>query len=186
MVRPLSEERLLALVHDLRTEPIEFTGVVYRSVIPKYIQSDEILSGTGGARYGGRWNPIGLHAVYACLSPETAMAETLAHVRYYGLPEHKALPRLFVAIELRLRHLLDLTQARHRRRLAISERAILELDWRKELDEGRVPLTQRIGLAGSRAGFEGLLTKLTQQPEGKNIVIFPGNLHRGSQMRVCE
>jgi RES domain-containing protein len=36
-------------------------------------------SGIGSATYGGRWNPIGKHVIYAALDPATAILEVAVH-----------------------------------------------------------------------------------------------------------
>src|SRR5437763_631733 len=92
----------------LAPSAVRFEGVVYRSSTPKYATEDDLLTGDGSRRFGGRWNPIGIAVVYAALTPETAMAETLAHNRYYGIPIEDAMPRTFVAIEVKLKSVLDL------------------------------------------------------------------------------
>lgn len=85
------------------------SGEIYRSASPKYANSRDLLTGGGSRRFGGRWNPVGIAAVYGSLTPETAMEETLAHARYYGLPVHASMPRTFVAISFALKSVLDLT-----------------------------------------------------------------------------
>ena len=80
---------------------------------------------------------------YASLTPETALAETLAHHRYYGIPIEDAMPRTFVAIQVKLQSVLDFRDGKVRQRLQVSESRILTIDWRKEVDEGREPITQR-------------------------------------------
>lgn len=66
------ESRLLRL--KSLAEP--FAGIVYRSSTPKYATLEDLLSGEGSKREGGRWNPRGIAVVYAALRPEVAMAET--------------------------------------------------------------------------------------------------------------
>ena len=62
----------------LATESKPFDSVVYRSSTPQYAKETDLLTGEGSRRFGGRWNPIGTAVVYAALTPETAMAESLA------------------------------------------------------------------------------------------------------------
>lgn len=50
---------------------------VYRSAGPEYANTADLVSGEGSRRYGGRWNPAGVAAVYGSLTPQTAMEETL-------------------------------------------------------------------------------------------------------------
>src|SRR5262245_14020957 len=85
-----------------------FCGVVYRSSTPQYATEADLLTGTVSKNCGGRWNPKGIAMIYASLSPTTAMAETLAHNRYYGFPIEEAMPRTFVAINATLTATLDL------------------------------------------------------------------------------
>ncbi|MBX9677791.1 MAG: RES domain-containing protein [Gemmataceae bacterium] len=69
-----------------------FAHTVFRSTSPKYATETDMFSGKGAEKSGGRRNPPGVAAVYASLTPETAMAETLAHHRYYGIPIENAMP----------------------------------------------------------------------------------------------
>ena len=50
--------------------------------------------------------------MYGSFTPQTAMEETLEHCRYYGLPVHAAMPWTFVALEIDIASVLDLTQGR--------------------------------------------------------------------------
>lgn len=80
----------------------KWSGVAFRSVVPRYARSGDIISGEGSALHGGRWNPVGLRAVYGCLAPETAMAEPLEWFRRAGVPLARAMPRVFVALTIQL------------------------------------------------------------------------------------
>jgi len=66
--------------------------------------------------------------VYLSLSWEVAAAEAVAHQRYFGIPEHAALPRTFVGVRLGLARVLDLSNGRLRQRLGFSVRKIADLE----------------------------------------------------------
>ena len=163
---------------------IVFEGTVYRSSVPSYANESDLLTGEGSKRNGGRWNPVGIAVVYTSLSPETAMKETLAHYRYYGIPIEDAMPRTFVAIGAKLRRVLDFRQGTVRRRLQISLDRILEVDWRKEVLASREPITHALGSAASEVGIEGIVAPSAVDPHGHNLLVFPVNLQADSDLRV--
>lgn len=133
---------------------------------------------------GGRWNPIGVAVVYASLTPETAMAESLAHNRHYGVPVEDAKPRTFVGIEVKLNKVLDLRDGKVRQRLRVSKTQILTVDWRKEAKAGREPITQRLGKAAHASDWEGLIVPSVADPGGYNLLIFPDRLALDSEVKV--
>jgi len=161
----------------------EFSRVMYRASTPKYSNEADLLSGEGSRRHSGRWNPVGVGVIYASLTPETAMAETLAHNRYYQIPVEDAMPRMFVAMEANLQRVLDLSKGDVRSRLKVSLERILKVDWRREAREGRVPVTWMIGHAAFVVGLEGLVVPSSADPEGQNLLVFPENLKEGS--KIC-
>lgn len=161
-----------------------FAGIVYRSSTPKYATETDLLTGEGSKRHGGRWNPVGIPMVYASLSPGTAMEETLAHYRYYGIELHNSMPRTFVAINSNLQTVLDLRLGNVRQRLRISLDRILTLDWRKEVHSGIEPITQAIGRAAFEVGMEGLIVPSAADPDGHNLLVFPSKLTKKSRLWV--
>jgi RES domain-containing protein len=170
--------RLARLITDSKP----FDAVVYRSSTPQYAKENDLLTGEGSRIFGGRWNPVGTAVIYASLSSETSMAESLAHYRYYGIPDYDAMPRTFVAFRASLQHVLDFRRGDVRRRLQVSLDRILHVDWRKEREAGQFPITQTLGQAACEAGFEGILVPSAQNPNDANLVIFPANLKTGSQL----
>jgi RES domain-containing protein len=152
-----------------------FKSTAFRSAIPCYATETDLLSGYGSRKFGGRWNTPGLAAIYASLTPETAMAETIAHASYYGWPVQSIMPRTFVAISFSLKRVLDLTDGDIRRRLAFSQKRIIETDWRADMAAGNVAFTQLLGQAAVDIGIEGLLVPSAADPSGENIVAFPQN-----------
>ncbi|MBX3397698.1 MAG: RES family NAD+ phosphorylase [Gemmataceae bacterium] len=167
-------EQLIARLERLL--PVGFGSVTYRSSTPKYATEADLLTGEGSRRTGGRWNPKGIAAVYTSLTPETAMAETLAHNRYNALPIEDTMPRVFVAIAVNLESVVDLRDGAVRRRLQVSETKVLTVDWRAELYAGREPITQRLGRAVHATGREGLIVPSAADPDGYNLVVFPDHV----------
>jgi RES domain-containing protein len=168
-----------------RVPPRAFSGVTFRSASPAHAASRELLSGEGVRRHGGRWNPPGAFtAIYASLTPETAIAEALSHFRHYGIPDADAMPRVLVALEVKLESVADLADGRARRILRISRRRMRGEPWRALQGKGREALTQSIGRAAFEAGLEGLLVPSAATRNGTNVVVFPEHLRSGSRLLV--
>lgn len=177
------EEDLVTRWRDAASLARPFEGVTFRSCSPRYAKEPDVLRGEGSRRFGGRWNPIGLAALYMSLTPEVAMAETLAHHRYYGLPVETAMPRVFVAIEVGLRSVVDLRSPMVLRRLGLVTRELSHVDWRREMRMGRVPRTHAVGVAVHAAGCEGVVVP-SAATKGHNLVVFPDRLVAPSFVRL--
>lgn len=161
-----------------------FSGTVYRSTAIKYAKPDFVVSGVGSQKTGARWNPIGIKAVYGSFTPDAAMAETLAYFRYYGLPIHTAMPRTFVAIAINLERVLDLTDTAVLRTAKYSTDDFVRLDWRREIEAGRDPITQSIGKLACDAKLEGLIVASAAAAGEQNIVCFVDNFSHSSSISV--
>jgi RES domain-containing protein len=162
-----------------------WSGIVYRSTSVKYATSADLLSGVGSKRNGGRWNPIGsFETVYTSTMPDTAMDEAFAHHRYFGIPIHKAFPRVFVAISAKLSKVLNLTDGKVRQHLRISLNKMFSEDWRREQDLGKESLSQTIGRAAFENGLEALLVRSAASSNGEGLVIFPTNLITTSRLEI--
>ena len=127
---------------------------------------------------------VGTAVVYNSLTPETAMAESLANNRYYGIPIEESMPRVFAATVVKLQSVLDLRLGLVRQRLQISQDRILAVDWRHEVNAGRVPITQWIGVAAAEIGWEGLVVPSAADWKGHNLLVFPENLSSRSSATV--
>jgi RES domain-containing protein len=55
------------------------TGVIAGWTLQDARFADAWNSGLGSATYGGRWNSIGKHVIYAALDPATAILEVAVH-----------------------------------------------------------------------------------------------------------
>jgi RES domain-containing protein len=160
---------------------------------PRDAKAARILAGRKSRREGGRWNPRGLcAAVYASLEPETALCELLATL-CDGRPVRTgdtarelagAAPCVLVGMECRLRKTLDLTDPAVRRALGVSARSLAASRWEHQQNKGREARPQALGRAAFEAGAEALVVPSARRRGGRNLVVFPENLGRGSALRV--
>ena len=77
---------LFTTIERLQVRAIGFSGVLVRSVGSKYAKQTDFFSGKGAAKTGGRWNRVGLEAVYASLDVMTATKEAYQNFIVYKLP----------------------------------------------------------------------------------------------------
>jgi hypothetical protein len=120
-----------------------------------------MIHGIPGTHAQTTQDPIGAAVTFGrsirrnCLSLKYApMAEALAHYRHYGIAIEDAMPRTFVAIEVRLGKVLDFRDRPVRQRMQVSWDRILSVDWRKEVAPGENQ---------SRRRSDGRLRKLACQ-----------------------
>ena len=184
MPRQPTLEQLTTCFTKLVDDAPAFSGTTYRSCTPKYATETDLVTGEGSKLNGARWNPKGIAVVYAADSPETAMAESLAHFRYFGFPVQSAMPRTFAAITLKLKCVVDLRECSVRQRLHVSKDSMITVDWRNEVKAGLVPITQAIGQAAFDAGVEALIVPSAAQSYGFNVLVFPANLKKGSKIQI--
>lgn len=184
MTHPDSD-RLRNALGRCASRAVRWSGVVYRSVTPRYANKDDLLTGMGSCSAGARWNPPrSFPAVYASLDPHTALDEVLAHFLHYGIPIESAMPRVMVSIRVRLGRVLDLTDGPTRSALRVSARRMLDERWREERAAGREALTQAIGRLAREVGWEGIVVPSAARRGEVNLVLFPDNLDRRSTLEI--
>lgn len=160
---------------------------LYRFINPRYSTAADIIDGAGALHADGRWNLKGaVRLSYTATAAETALAEALAHVRYFRLPVATALPRVLVGLNLKAKRALDLRDGKVRKALRLSENTIRNLDWRAENQKGRQAVTQAWGAAFANAGFEAVIVPSAATAGGANVLIFPENLLPGSRFEATE
>lgn len=175
--------KFISRAHLLGPLSVRWEGLIFRSTTPRYANTNDLVSGIGSGLNGGRWNPIGLNAVYGSDSLETALAESLAYFRYFRIPEHESTPRVFVAIECNLQAVIDLTLPSNREQLGLLG-ARLGIDWRAKLQKGRVPLTQSLGQMVAAHQIEAIRVPSFARHGRTNLVVFPKNLRKGSKIQI--
>lgn len=162
-----------------------FSGTLFRFINPSYSKRAHIVDGAGALHAAGRWHTAGaMRLCYTAQTPLTALAEALAQVNYYGLPQAKALPSVLVALHLQAGRVLDLRLGKVRRTLRLSAATMQKLDWRAENQHGREAITQAWGRAFAAAGFEAVIAPSAADATGANVLVFPENLQPGSRFEV--
>ena len=182
----LQRDEFLTRVLDLSQNwatPVD--SVLFRFIDPRFSTAAEIISGEGGHWASGRWNLKGaMRVAYTATEPETALAECLAHARYYKLPLSTALPRVLVSLVLSATNVLDLGNANLRRGLRISLDEIIATDWRRENRRLREAVTQAWGAAFGAAGVEAIIAPSAAREGGSNVIVFPENLRHPDEFYV--
>ena len=150
---------------------VQWSGCFFRFQTIQFPSAKDILSGAGAKQRGGRWNPSGLAAIYGSTTDTAALEEAKANDHYYGI-ETKT-PRLVVAIQAKVAHILDLTSPAIRRQLGITLAELAGEDWRKLLQSGQESLSQALGRAAASTGASGLLVRSAAVHQARNIILFP-------------
>jgi RES domain-containing protein len=157
----------------------------YRVAGPRYTTAADISSGKGAYIAGGRWNPVEeMKVVYLSREPETAMTEALEHFRYHHLPISAALPKVLVAVAVRLDRLLDLTDPAVAAGIPLPVTELLAEDWRALMAGRKEPGSQAVGRAAYAAGIQGLAVPSKPALAGVNLLVFPENLTRRCRLEV--
>lgn len=159
-----------------------FEGVIVGNVAMKYATKNEFFSGAGAAKSGGRWNRVGMEAVYASLDVTTATQEAYQDFVYRGFPMTAIAPRVTAGAKVTLTKVLDLTDAKLRKSIGFTLRDLVEEDWEALQKMGEESWTQAIGRGGYVAEFQGLIVPSARNPGGKNIVIFPTRLAKAGKI----
>jgi RES domain-containing protein len=164
-----------------------FEAELYRVAGPRHTTPEDIVSGIGAFLAGGRWNPVGeMKVVYLSQDPETATKEALEHFRYHALPISSALPKVIVAVSVKVERLLDLTPAALSKDLPVSLPELLAEDWRALMSKNMESASQALGWAAYAAGFQGIKVPSKPDPNGANVLVFRESLTKQCRLEVMK
>jgi RES domain-containing protein len=128
--------------------PIDrFTGFLYRALNPVYARDP--LSGRGAQLYGGRFNPKGTPALYASLSPMTALREA----NQVGTLQ----PTTLVPYDADVRPVFDARDTGSLAGFDMSPRDLASVAWRDEMMTRGESETQKFARRLIGAGYAALL-----------------------------
>ena len=126
---------------------ISYRGKLYRALNP--IHAREPLSGRGAALYGGRFNPKGTPALYASLSPMTALREA----NQVGTLQ----PTTLVAYQADIGPLLDGRDTAALQPFGLAPAELADLSWRDRMLSGKPAPTQNLAEAAIARGYVGIV-----------------------------
>lgn len=159
---------------------MRFRGLVYRAHDPRW--SWPPVSGEGARRYGGRFNRVGVAALYTSLLPGTAMREA----GVIGIPMQ---PVLLCAYRVDSRPVFDASDPSQLEAHGIAESELRCPDWDREMNEGRVPASQRVADRLMAAGYSGMLAPAFCRgaaPDERNLVLWSWGNELPSRIRVVD
>ncbi|SLN26169.1 RES domain protein [Aquimixticola soesokkakensis] len=143
-----------------------FRGTLYRALNPVYARTP--LSGRGAERYGGRFNPKGMAALYTALDPATALREA----NQVGDLQ----PTTLVAYRADIGPVFDTRDRAALSHYGLGEADLGAADWRSAMLDQRPVPTQDLARALRRAGFAGLLVRSFARSGGSGQTAPPLNL----------
>jgi hypothetical protein len=123
-----NERRLL---YSLAARATPLSGTFFRSVEFRWMHPDDVMSGAGAARLGGRFVPLGTRAVYASNSEETLLQEIAARKNRLGgrgLIDLDKYPRVTFRIDVQLDRHVSFTEPFANKHLNTLRRKCLEVD----------------------------------------------------------
>ena len=122
-------------------------GLVYRAHNPQWFWTP--LSGEGARRHGGRFNRLGIPALYTSLAPLTAIREA----QPLGRPMQ---PLTLCAYEVDAEPVFDALDEERRRALGASESDLACPTWEAEMLAGAIPASQALADRLIAAGYAGM------------------------------
>ena len=156
------DAKLRAVLAAAPSAPIR--GVVTRFVFER--RRMRATSPAGSAKTGGRYNPVGMEALYTSFARATALAEFTQDY----LDADPIAVSCMLSLLVSLDRVVDLTSP--------ALLSALETD-RAEVISVRIPrkqhVAERIGAAANAVGADGLIVWSARSPGKKNLVIFPSN-----------
>ena len=126
-----------------------YSGKLHRALNPAYAKTP--MSGEGAKRYGGRFNPRGVPALYCSLSIMTAIREA----NQVGALQ----PTTLVSYEADIKAVFDNTDAAALQAHGIDKTVLSARTWRDEMEAEGDATTQALARKLIGKGYQGLLVR---------------------------
>jgi RES domain-containing protein len=150
-------------------------AVLYRYLTPKWAFLP--LSGAGSAIDGGRFNRVGIEALYLSLAPQTALEE-------YRQGSSLVPPATLASYVATIGNLVDLSEGYDPARWP-AEWANWDCAWRRIVRlEKTTPPSWGLADAVISAGHKGILFPSLRHPGGANVVLYHANFDDQDRLEV--
>jgi RES domain-containing protein len=161
------------LLDGLTGEARPLSGTFFRSVEFRWMHPDDVMSGAGAAKLGGRFVPTRTIALYGSDSEETLLDEITSRKSRLGgkaLIDIDKYPRVIFRIDLKLK--------RHISFANIFPNKELEKIRRQCLNRNELAPSQSVGLYLKDQGVQAIVYSSVASA-GKNVVVFLENTGPG-------
>lgn len=159
---------------------MRFRGLVYRAHDPRWYWPP--VSGEGARLHGGRFNRVGVAALYTSLQPGTAMREASV----IGMPMQ---PVLVCAYEVDSKPIFDAADPSQRAALGIAVADLRCPNWEREMREGQTPASQIVADRLISLGYAGMIAPAYYRaagPEERNLVLWKWGDELPSRVRLVD
>lgn len=166
---------------SLKDLGFRYQGVVYRGHNPKW--SFALESGDGAAKRGGRWNPVGVPALYTSERFETAWLEC-----QQGFP-FKTQPLTLCTYEVDCDPVLDLCDDVVRESLEYPVEKWLNEDWLGKYRAGQPVVSWAMAIMLMNAGFAGIRVPsraFGASERDVNVVFWRWGTNRPERVKVID
>jgi RES domain-containing protein len=137
-----------------------YTGLLYRALNPIY--ASDPVSGRGPELYGGRFNPKGMPALYASLSPITALREA----NQIGALQ----PTTLVAYDADIRPIFDTRRAGALSAFGMTHDDLAAASWRDEMIARSESSTQKFARRLVAEVYAALLVRSFARDASRNAL----------------
>ncbi|PZR77373.1 MAG: hypothetical protein DLM52_04660 [Chthoniobacterales bacterium] len=170
-------------IRNLTPKPAAWTGITFRSVELEHASPEQIMSGEGSRKFGGRWNaPDSFPVIYSSMRPGTAVEEAFQLAANYELAPEDLKSRITCGIEWNLSRVINLTQANLPAWLKLAD--WMEENFSRINDGGFETLCQSFGRAARNSGANALICPSARVVSGMNLVVFRDQLRSTHKMRL--
>lgn len=158
---------------------ISYKGLLYRALNP--VWAKDPLSGLGAARFGGRFNPLGIAALYTSLSPMAALREA----NQVGNLQ----PTTLVSYEAEFEHVFDGRDYAALAREGMDAALLAASTWRDEMKASGEARTQAFARRLIGSGHHGLLVRSFApgtSDDDLNLVLWTWSDRAPSRLRLID
>ena len=180
---PQSPQLQLAIAASLSfLQP--WQGDAFRVAEGRYANEHDLLSGSGAANAGQRWNPPTCLTIYTCLDDSLAELEWRAQRRKAGILGGPHLPRTQVTIRVVLNRVLDLRNPHVVASLPFPLDLFISESHHQQVDGHPEILAQAFGRLAVAAGIQAIIVPAAPDPTRYNLVIYGANLDSSSILDI--
>jgi RES domain-containing protein len=158
------------LLDSLAKEASPLSGRFFRAVDLRWAHPEDVVSGAGAAKTGGRFNPEGTPAVYASDSEECAQREAGGRADALGIEQF---PRVIYQLDVNVERCVSF-QHLHRFSLLRPTRGMTSRMLRKKCLEPDREFAQIVGGHLETLGVQAVLYPSVTRT-GNNVVVFRRN-----------